>query len=489
MSENTTGGEGSGQPQWAPRQVRSSPRRPDTFGPNAIGFPAARSMVQSDPAPPIRLAAGLCVLATAAASAWLLGDGFGFGIPILAALLAVTAVAAGRSGGRTFGRWNAAWGCAAIGVLCLAAWRGEPGPYLFAVFCAIVLGALAVHGGRSWLAVLLGWVGFPLDCSDALAWGWRGARELAARTRSGNTRNLSYGIAAALGLVVVFGALFAAADPVFARLWDSVGSVFDGWSPLPVLWFLIGAAGALTVAYSAVSPIHFDRFPIRPANPLSRVVWLMPLAALALLFAVFDVIQVSVLFGGYRAVLRSSDMTYAQYARQGFWQLISATVLTLIVISAAIRWSPRGGARDAKTTSVTLCTLCVLTLIVVGSALRRMQMDIDGYGLTLPRVAVVAIEIWLGLLFLVLLAARCRPATTWLPRGTAISAVLVVAAFTAIGPAHLVAQVDVDRYFSHQYVDLSYLNNLPADARPEIARLPQSVQNCLPDPQDHGGSC
>lgn len=48
-----------------------------------------------------------------------------------------------------------------------------------------------------------------------------------------------------------------------------------------------------------------------------------------------------------------------------------------------------------------------------------------------------------------------------------------------IGPSHLVAQVDVNRYFSGQYIDLSYLGDLPADAQPEIDRLPPQIRSCL----------
>ena len=112
-----------------------------------------------------------------------------------------------------------------------------------------------------------------------------------------------------------------------------------------------------------------------------------------------------------------------------------------------------------------------------------MALDIDAYGLTLPRVAVVAIEIWLGLVFLILVGARCRPAVAWLPRGVALSAVIVSAAYVGIGPSHLVAQVDVNRYLSGQYVDLTYLGNLPADAQPELDRLPAKVKACVLDPQ------
>jgi len=317
-----------------------------------------------------------------------------------------------------------------------------------------------------------------MSCGDTFEWAWAGLRKFASYRRSG-ARNGAYAALAALILVGVFGALFAAADPVFATYWDSLGSVLPSWSPLPFAWFLAGAAGALLVGHGAVAPLCWDRITVPPAKPLGRNVWLTPLAALALLFALFDAIQVSVLFGDLRSVLKSTGMSYADYARQGFWQLIGATALTIVVLAVAIRWSPRGGPRDALVASIALCTLSALALVVVGSALRRMQLDIDAYGLTLPRVSVVAIEIWLGLLFIILMAARCRPATTWLPRAVALSVVMVLGTTVGIGPAHLVAQVDVNRYLNGQYVDLTYLRGLPPDARAEIARLPVSAQYCL----------
>jgi hypothetical protein len=501
MSENIDGGAAEGPARSAappmvtgPGDQRSwvLPPGPPQYWPAPPRAPVAPppwAPVYSDPAPAMPRAAGLLVLATGIAASWLIGAGYGFNIPALACLLAVTAVVAGRPIGRRPGWWSGLWGISALGLLCLAAWRAEPGPYWLAVFFALALGALAVHGGRSWAAVVLAPVSLTMRLDGAAKWTWNGIRSLNRLGRS-RARNGIYAAGVTLVLLVVFGALFAGADPVFARFWDSVGSVFSGWSPLPVLWFVVGVAGALVVGHGAAAPIRWDRLPARKVKALSRNLWLAPLAAMVALFAVFDGIQVSVLFGGYRTVLKSTGMSYADYARQGFWQLIAATVLTLAVIALAIRWSPRGDWRDGMVASTTLCTLCLLALVIVGSALRRMDLDIAAYGLTLPRVAVVAIEIWLGLLFLVLAAARCRPSVAWLPRGVALSAVVVMAAYVGIAPAHLVAQVDVNRYLNGQHVDLTYLGNLPADARPELDRLPPVVKACVLDPQNFpAGTC
>lgn len=502
MPENTGGGPGAAQDAPPPGFVTPAhqqahawpplpplpPRNYWPAPPNAVKIPPPWAPAYSDPAPAMSRSAGLLVLATGIASSWLLSAGYGFNIAVLAGLLAATALASGRTIGRRPGWWSVVWGVSTLGLLCLAAWRGEPGPYWLAVLCALTVGALAVHGGRSWAAVLRAPVSLAMRLDAAARWTWIALCRLNTLGRS-RARNGIIAAGVALALLVVFGALFAAADPVFARFWDGVGSLFSGWSPLPVLWFLVGVGGALVVGHGAAAPIRWDRLPARAVKPLSRNLWLAPLAAVAALFAAFDGIQVSVLFGGYRAVLASTGMSYADYARQGFWQLIVATVLTLVVIALAIRWSPRGGRRDSVIASVMLCTLCVLALVVVGSALRRMTLDIDAYGLTLPRVGVVAVEIWLGLLFILLAAARCRPAVVWLPRGIALSAVLVAAVYVGIGPSRLVAQVDVNRYLNGQYVNLTYLGKLPADARSELDRLPASVRACVLDPHRPADTC
>lgn len=502
MPENTVGGAGAGSAQDAPppgfampvnQQAWSLPQGPPwinrPMAPQVPRTPPPWAAAYSEPAPAMSRAAGLLVLATAIASSWLLDAGYGFNIAVLVGLLAATALVSGRTIGRRPGRWSAGWGVSTLGLLCLAAWRGEPGPYWLAVLCALTVGALAVHGGRSWAAVLCAPVSLVMRLDAAAGWTWKALCSLNSLGRS-RARNAIIAAGVTLVLLIVFGALFAAADPVFARFWNAIGSLFSGWSPLPILWFLVGLAGAITVGHGAAAPMRWDRLPARPAKPLNRNLWLAPLAAVAVLFAVFDGIEVSVLFGGYRAVLKSTGMSYADYARQGFWQLIAATVLTLVIISLAIRWSPRGGKRDGVIASVTLCTLCVLALVIVGSALRRMTLDIDAYGLTLPRVGVVAIEIWLGLLFIVLAVARCRPSVAWLPRGVALSAVLVAAVYVGIGPSRLVAEVDVNRYLNGQHVNLNYLHNLAPDARPELDRLPAQARACVLDPlQTLAGAC
>ena len=45
-------------------------------------------------------------------------------------------------------------------------------------------------------------------------------------------------------------------------------------------------------------------------------------------------------------MLDTDGLTYADYARGGFWQLLVVTGLTLVVLAGAARWAPRDTRAD-----------------------------------------------------------------------------------------------------------------------------------------------
>lgn len=284
----------------------------------------------------------------------------------------------------------------------------------------------------------------------------------------------------ALVLLVVFGTLFASADAAFADLLGSLlPDVPGGEAPWRVFLFALGLAGALAAAYAAAAPVRWDGITVRPGKPRGRVEWALPLIVLDLLFAAFIALQLVVLLGGYEKVRAETGLDHAEYARQGFWQLLWATLLTLLVIALALRWAPRGGSRDRTLVRAVLGALCVLTLVVVASALRRMDLYVDEYGLTRLRISVAAMELWLGVVLILILAAGVFGAR-FLPRAVAVSAAAGVLAFGLISPDGLVAEQNVQRFEAREGagVDIDYLKDLSADAVPALDRLPEPQRSC-----------
>ncbi|MBA2384669.1 MAG: DUF4173 domain-containing protein [Actinobacteria bacterium] len=84
----------------------------------------------------------------------------------------------------------------------------------------------------------------------------------------------------------------------------------------------------------------------------------MPLALLDLLFLAFVAVQFAVLFGGHDRVVETAGLTYADYARSGFWQLLAATVLTFAVVGGALARAHTRGPRDRLLLRLLLGVLC-----------------------------------------------------------------------------------------------------------------------------------
>ncbi|MDQ0793518.1 DUF4153 domain-containing protein [Streptomyces sp. B1I3] len=431
------------------------------------------------PSPPhaIRPATLWSVLATGLLSALLLGEGLGPNVLLVALPAALAAFFAARDAGRRLRPWTAVWAVGGLVLLVVPAIRDAGWPVFLAVVSALALGSLALHGSRSWPGVLLGSLGLFPSVAAGLRWGWRGVRERADDSR-GRVRTAVRSAAVALVLLVVFGALFAGADAAFADLLGVLApDVSVGDSPWRVLLFALGLVGALAAAYSAAAPVRWDGITVRPGRPRNRVEWALPLVVLNLLFAAFVALQLAVLLGGYDKVLEETGLTPAAYARQGFWQLLWATLLTLLVIALALRWAPRDGARDRTLVRGVLGVLCVLTLVVVASALRRMDLYVDAFGLTRLRISVAAVELWLGVVLVLILAAGVFGARL-LPRAVAVSAAAGVLAFGLISPDGLIAEQNVERYRSDRTIDISYLQGLSADAVPALDELPEPLRSC-----------
>ena len=209
-----------------------------------------------------------------------------------------------------------------------------------------------------------------------------------------------------------------------------------------------------------------------------RFEWLAPVLVVNAVFAAFLVAQAAVIFGGHDYLQRTTGLTYAEYVHQGFGQLTVATALTLLVIWAAARKVPRDNPADRAWMRASLGLLCLQTLVVVASALHRMNLYQDAYGFTQLRLLVDVFEAWLGLLVLAVLAAGVALRGTWLPRFALVSGVVALLSLAAVNPDAWIAQHNLDRYADTGRVDWTYLRSLSDDAVPVLAALPADQRRC-----------
>jgi hypothetical protein len=279
--------------------------------------------------------------------------------------------------------------------------------------------------------------------------------------------------------VVVFGLLFASADALFAEWVDAVVPDLE-LDTFVLRAFLTIAVGGmvLAAAYLALNPPRVEPGQ-GPARPVARrYEWLAPVLLVDAVFLLFLAAQATVIFGGHDYLERTTGLTYSDYVREGFGQLTLATALTLLVVWAAARKAPRTTAADVAWLRGSLGLLCVLTLVVVASALYRMDVYQEAYGFTALRLLVDVFEGWLGLLVLGVMAAGVTLQADWLPRAALLSGAGALLLLAAINPDAWVAQRNVDRYAETGKIDWDYLQSLSDDAVPVLDTLPDAVVQC-----------
>jgi hypothetical protein len=253
---------------------------------------------------------------------------------------------------------------------------------------ALALGAGAVSlGSAAWrLASLVSW-------PERLGKGWQKEAPVAGRA-----------LFIALPILITFGGLFYAADAVFAAEVEQAASIDFSQVRGHVLWTLAGFWLAASVLWSGLvvkpaTDVDGDLPDQRRFDPLATGIVLVPLAVL---FALFVVVQVRYLFGGEDVVQRSIHLTYAQYARRGFFELVVASMLLLPVLTG-IDWARRRDKVSFALFLLLATALVVLLFVVMASAWQRLSIYRDTFGLTELRFYAAAVLPWLGVAFLLLL--------------------------------------------------------------------------------------
>ena len=298
------------------------------------------------------------------------------------------------------------------------------------------------------------------------------------------------GLLIAVPLVILFVVLFSAADAVFAQItkdlfdWDLdlesvparfIVAVLAGWLAAGLLAFV--AAGGDGSRPAAAEGIHARGPRLGSAEAVTVLV------VLDLLFAGFVVLQGTYLFG-VRDTLDASGLTYAEYARRGFFELLAVAFVVGGLILAAERFV----RERSRAYVVAAIVLVALTIVILASALLRLRLYQDAYGWTELRFYVLAAILWLALGALMAVVTLATDRSRWLLHGMFILSFGFGLAFNVIGPLRLIAEENVGRAIHPERVapggetglDTYYLAYLGDDALSVVAAnlcaLPSSLQ-------------
>lgn len=292
------------------------------------------------------------------------------------------------------------------------------------------------------------------------------------------------GILLAAPVLFIFTALLASSDLVFADYLErffALETIEDlveyVWRAILIFIIASSLSGALVYTLTRESTYEKSPYPEEDWLPF-RLGFIETSTILTLvngLFILFGWIQLAYLFGG-RTNISLEGFTYSDYARRGFFELVTVAVLTYLLVLGLHWFSRRETTAQRGVFNLLSSVMAGLVLVLLASAFLRLQLYELTYGFTELRLYSHVFMIWLGILFVGMVLLL------WLrPQRLAILVVAAAIGFVAtlnlINPDAFIVRQNLARYEKIHDLDAEYLTTLSDDALPALMLAWEQVQD------------
>lgn len=378
--------------------------------------------------------------------------------------------------------------------LALAAWRARAGRIWLAGISDYMLGILVACANAFF-------AGFPVLLCD-MRW-----KEITGAGLSGQVKATLRGLVIAAPLLLLFGTLFMSADARFESLVnivlslnfdDALGHVFLA---LALAWIAGGYLRGLL--FGREVKIVDGRATFVSANPaentpteiislsaatqrakpqpiqLGIVEISVALGLLNLLFLVFVLLQLRYFFGGAYLVQASDGLTFSGYYRRGFFELVTVAALVLPILLIAHWLLRKENPAHERIFRLFAGTQVALLFVIMTSAVRRMLLYQNEYGLTELRLYTTAFMVWLALVFVWSAATILRGRREQFACGALVAGLLIIATLHLMNTDAFIVRVNVAHALAGRAFDADYAASLSADATPALLEsLPALSRDC-----------
>ena len=285
-----------------------------------------------------------------------------------------------------------------------------------------------------------------------------------------------------LGIAVIPTAIVLALlsyDSDFSKLMDSIFNFddFDLFSHIVKLFFALPLGAYAYGIYISSVDNKCEKLltkqscekamnSMRIAPAVTVVTAVLPIL---FVYVVFFVSQWKYYVSGFTGVL-PKGFSYAQYAREGFFQLCTVSVINLLILIAVSLFLKRKDSNKSILLKIISIVFSLCTLVLISTAIAKMVMYIDCYGLTPKRVYSTWLMAVLAIVFVLIILKQFIKRF----RLVVVSLSLVVVMFSALclsGVEKFIADYNVDRYINGTLavVDVDALNDLKdASIEPQV---------------------
>ena len=337
------------------------------------------------------------------------------------------------------------WACVVVGIGVPGAfWSIMPGLQVLALIAAAAYWTLTASGrlleeGKtsSWIffdlwnaGVFVPFSNFGCQLRVLLEGGRSGTgtgeikgevpEEKAGAAGTGSRLRYAAGIGCGLLLVIpvlmIVLPLLSSADARFEAILGNLGIYLSEHflvTLIRILFSLPVSAYLFGLVYGSIKGRYTDRIDREKVMAAGEKARLLPDAAfytalgiLCLVYVIFIWLQAEYLFSAF-AGIRPAGFTYAEYARRGFFELCAISFFNLFFLLCASLFSEHR-MKENKGLCILNMILSVLTLLLIATAMSKLAMYIDVYGLTVNRILPQTFMIWMTVVYAALILRQWK---------------------------------------------------------------------------------
>ena len=274
------------------------------------------------------------------------------------------------------------------------------------------------------------------------------------------------GFVVAMGILCVTLPLLLSSDIMFSKIFGELLSYIN-FSTL--FWISLTFIIGFTLPYAFFTALCRYNFPEgreRKMKYFDPVIGITFTSIVSLIYMVYCAIQIMYLFLGMSAGL-PEYVTYAEYARGGFWELLFVSIINFIIILLCLYLF-----RENIVLKIILTIMCGCTFVMIVSSAYRMKMYVGEYNLTFLRILVLWFLVVLALIMIGMTVSIYKKRFPLFKYIIAVVSVMYIG-FSFSRPDVIIAKYDISQWKNGDSQDFFYLmyETLSIDAAPEIAKV------------------
>ena len=277
------------------------------------------------------------------------------------------------------------------------------------------------------------------------------------------TTSLLRGLFIGVPVLAVMFFILSKADPIFESITFSF--LEDVW--IRILFSVIIFVSALSLGILKIIE-HQPETEIKAVSAGKEYELMVILGGLALLFGGFIFIQFKYLFSGVGErelmSLGIRSVTYSEYVRKGFFELLLAAVISSGVVFYALRYIHKLKDKGKLLVQIFTSIVTIEVGMLLWSAAQRVFLYQEAHGFTRARVFGMFFLVWLAVLLIILLTRIVKDINSKIYLSlNIVSTLLVLAAVNFINVDGLIATHENKPTVNNE-IDYYYLSRLSPDA-------------------------